>query len=218
MGRSKLARFEANSLSSNILEPGKELYDTIKGKWNDYFGNNNNIVLEVGCGRGEYTTGLANIFPNKNFIGIDIKGARLWKGSNVAIENGYHHVAFLRAKIQNLEMYFDRNEVSEIWITFPDPRPKENEEKLRLTHHRYLEIYKNIMRPGGIVHFKTDSRSLFDYSLQVLRETKIPYDNLQFTYDLYQSDLTGPHYNIQTTFEKKYLSQEVKINYLKFKF
>lgn len=218
MGRSKLIRFQVNAESLNLLEPGKPSYENLKGNWSKYFNNNNEIVLELGCGRGEYTTGLANIFPNKNFIGIDVKGARLWKGSKVALESNYNHVAFLRAQIQNLENFFKKKEVSEIWITFPDPRAKDNQEKLRLTNLRFLNIYKNIMIPSGIVNFKTDNLDLFNFSLQVLKELPFEIHNFQWTNDLYNSPLLNYHYNIQTTWEKKFLDQEIKINYLRFNF
>lgn len=218
MGRSKLERFRVIAERENVIQPGKDLFDNIKGTWNSFFKNNHDLVVEIGCGRGEYTTGLANLFPNKNFVGIDMKGARLWKGSTVAFEGGLSNVAFLRAQAQQLELFFEKGEVSEIWITFPDPRPKSNEEKLRLTNPRFLEIYKNILAEGGILNFKTDNEALFDYTLEALQTCGLPVNDLVYTKDLYNSELLTLHYNIQTTFEKKFMGLGMKINYLKFSF
>ncbi len=138
MSRRKLAKFEENRLRDNVIEPGKPLYETIKGNWNEsYFKNNHPITLELACGRGEYSIGLARKFPEGNFIGVDLKGDRIWKGSGIAIEEGLENVAFLRTQIQWLEKYFAPEEASEIWITFPDPRPKDRDEKHRLTNNSY---------------------------------------------------------------------------------
>lgn len=133
MGRAKLKRFAVVAENRNVIEPGKDLFTAIRGNWHEYFGNQNEIVLELGCGRGEYSIGLAAINPDKNYVGIDLKGARLWKGSVVAVENHLNNVAFLRTQIQNIDSFFADGEVSEIWITFPDPRPKDSDEKRRLT-------------------------------------------------------------------------------------
>lgn len=218
MGRQKLIRFETNAQRENVVEPGKALFTSIKGKWREYFKNENPLVLEVGCGRGEYTTGLAGIFPNKNFIGIDIKGSRIWKGSTVAVENNYLNVAFLRTKIQNIADFFSKGEVNEIWITFPDPRPKDKDERRRLTNPRFLNIYKRLLADGGIVHFKTDNLCLFEYTLELLQNSDIKIKDLEFTKDLYKSELQADHYGIQTTYEKKFLPVVERINYLRFKF
>lgn len=223
MGRQKLIRFETNAQRENVIEPGKEIFSTIQGNWRAYFKNENPIVLEVGCGRGEYTVGLAPIFPEKNFVGTDIKGSRIWKGSTIAFENNYKNVAFLRIKIQNIEEFFDKGEVNEIWITFPDPRPKDKDERRRLTNPRFLEIYKNLLAPGGLVHFKTDSIALFEYTLELLHNPeliqKFGIRDLVFTKDLYNSELQSEHYGITTTYERKFLAKGIEtINYLRFKF
>lgn len=216
MGRAKLKRFAVVAENRNVIEPGKELFTSIRGNWHEYFGNQNDIVLELGCGRGEYSTGLGAIYPNKNFVGIDLKGARLWKGSTVAVENNLTNVAFLRTQIQNIDSFFVENEVSEIWITFPDPRPKESDEKRRLTSPRFLKLYRSIMKKGGVLNFKTDNLPLFEYTLdEVLPNQEIA--DLEFTKDLYNSPLLAEHYNIQTTFEKRYLGNGEKINYLRCK-
>ncbi len=218
MARSKLFRFDQNTQADNVLEEGKPLYETIKGKWHElYFKNRNPIVIEVACGRGEYTTGLAAVYPDKNFIGIDIKGDRLWKGSQVAIEKGLHHIAFLRTKIEELEKFFGAGEVAEIWIIHPDPRPKLRDARRRLTSPRFLGIYSRIMQPQGIIRLKTDSNLLFDYSLDLFQSPEMqPYtQELVFTKDLHQSLLLAEHHQIQTKYEKAALAQGLTIKYLR---
>lgn len=217
MGRRKLERFKLNAQRRNVIEPGKEIFKSIRGNWRSFFENNNDIVLEIGCGRGEYTTGLARVFPNRNFVGIDIKGARIWKGSSVAVEEKLTNVAFLRTQIQNTEDFFAADEVNEIWITFPDPRPRERDERLRLTHPNFLKRYSNFLKNEGIINFKTDNLPLFEYTLEVLSSPEVCIKDLIFTKDLYNSDLLEGHYGIQTTYEKKFLAQGYKINYLQFK-
>ena len=143
MSRQKLARFAANAASRNVIEPGKDQFGKLQGKWGqEIFGNDHPIVLEIGCGRGEYTVGLAAHYPEKNFIGIDIKGARIWRGSLTAQEQGLHNVAFLRAYVQQIGEHFAQHEVAEIWITFPDPRPRTVDVKRRLTSPRFLNMYR----------------------------------------------------------------------------
>ncbi|WP_018342110.1 tRNA (guanosine(46)-N7)-methyltransferase TrmB [Cytophaga aurantiaca] len=218
MARKKLMRFKWNDEVHNLFQPEKDNYKFYKGNWKEYFKNTNPIVLEVGCGRAEYTTGLAALNPDVNYIGLDIKGARLWKGSSLSIEAGLTNTAFIRTKLQNLEEFFEPGEVKGIWITFPDPKPRESEAKLRLSGLRFMNIYRRLMPQGGKVFFKTDNRILFDHTLEVLKEPSLKISNLVFTHDLYQSDLLAEHYGIQTTYEKTYLNQGVSINYLKFDF
>jgi tRNA (guanine-N7-)-methyltransferase len=219
MGRKKLDRFRQNEIRENVIQPGKEKYLSIKGNWNKHFGNDNPITLEAGCGRGEYTVGLAAEYPQRNFIGADIKGSRIWKGSSMADQQGFTNAAFLRTKLQNLTDFFAPSELSEIWVTFPDPRPKEGEEKLRLTSPRYLEMYRDILKDQGIVHLKTDSSLLFEYTLTLLQSGEIKgVEELVFTRDLYSSDMLGLHHGIQTTYEKKFMAEGFNINYLRFKF
>lgn len=217
MGRKKLPRFADNEKAFNVIQPGKPLYENIKGKWNsDFFKNEKPIVLELGCGRGEYTVGLARHFPEKNFIGTDIKGSRIWKGSQVAIEENLENVAFLRTYIQNIHEHFAANEVSEIWITFPDPRPRESDERRRMTHPRFLAMYQQIIKPEGIIHLKTDNRPLFEYTLAVLKDIEIK--DLEYTFDLYSSPMNQEHFGIKTTYEAKFTELGYDINYLKFRF
>jgi tRNA (guanine-N7-)-methyltransferase len=147
MGRKKQFRFDDLIYRENVLEAGKELYNQLKGSWHrSYFKNNNPITLELACGRGEYTTGLASVYPDRNFIGVDMKGDRLWMGSTVSLENSLMNTAFLRTHILDLDQFFELNEVDEIWIVFPDPRPRDRDEKRRLTNPRYLDLYKKILK------------------------------------------------------------------------
>lgn len=214
MARSKLARFAHNAAAHNIIEPGKDNYETVRKNWNSsFFLNDQPIVLELACGRGEYTIGLAKQYPERNFIGIDIKGARIWKGSKLSIENGLNNVCFYRSTIDFVDEYFDKEEVTEIWLTFPDPRPRDKDEKRRLVNERYLNKYKNVLKLGGIFHLKTDNREFFDYGLEELK--KFNPKSLIFTHDLYQSDLLAEHFGIQTKYEQKFLSEGKKINYWK---
>jgi tRNA (guanine-N7-)-methyltransferase len=169
MGKDKLRRFAEIATFANVkqLEEGKVL----KGHWaNSQFCNNNPVILELACGKGEYTVNLAKLFPDKNFIGIDYKGNRIWRGAKTAIEEEITNVAFLRIQIENLLDYFSDNEVSEIWITFPDPQPQVSREKKRLTSPRFLEKYKSILVPDGIIHLKTDNDQLHDYTLEKISE------------------------------------------------
>lgn len=216
--RKKQQRFEDNRKSRNVIEPGKELFDQIKGKWRtSYFMNENPLVLELACGRGEYTTGLGAVYPEKNFIGVDIKGNRIWVGSKKARLDGMENVAFLRTQIDHLERFFDQDEVNEIWIVFPDPRPKSSDEHRRLTSPKYLEIYKKIICAGGRIHFKTDNTPLFEYTLELLNDRPDVKD-LAFTRKLYESEFANDHHGIRTKYEHQFSEQGHEIKYLKFRF
>ncbi|RDV14819.1 tRNA (guanosine(46)-N7)-methyltransferase TrmB [Pontibacter diazotrophicus] len=219
MARSKLAKFAAIGERENVIEPGDELYGQLKGKWREvHFQNDNPIVLEVGCGRGEYTVGMAQLFPEKNFIGSDIKGERLWKGSTMAEEKELVNVAFLRTFIEQIDENFAENEVDEIWITFPDPRPRDRDIKRRLTSPRFLNLYKSILKPDGLIHLKTDNLPLYEYTLEVLQEKKRDIERLLHTPDLYKSDLQEHTMGIYTTYEKRYLAEGLPIKYLQLQF
>lgn len=173
MGKNKLARFAENKILPNVYQPTREEAlegSQLKGKWHsEVFKNENPIVLELGCGKGEYTVGLAKAFPQKNFIGIDIKGARFWFGAKDAVENNLKNAAFLRTQIELIDYFFAENEVDEIWITFPDPQIKYRRTKHRLTHPDFLARYQRILKPGGIIHLKTDSEFLHGYTLGYLQ-------------------------------------------------
>lgn len=213
MGRNKLSRFADNVAADNVIQAGKELFSKIKGQWRSlYFKNEQALVLELGCGRGEYTVGLGALFPKKNYVGIDIKGSRIWKGSQMAIEQNLQNVAFLRIQIQHLDIYFAENEVDEIWVTFPDPRPKDSDEKRRLTHPRFLAMYEKLLKPGGLFHLKTDNELLFEYTLEEIQKFKI--SDFKFTRDLYKSELNALHHGLKTRYEQMFFEQGYSIKYL----
>ncbi len=216
MGRQKTIRFQLNTEAKNVIEPGKPIFETIKGKWaSDFFQNSNPIVLELGCGRGEYTVGLAKEFPTKNFIGIDIKGDRLAVGSQKALAEGIENVAFLRTKIQEIYRYFNENEVSELWITFPDPRNRTSDARRRLTFPRFLEMYRTILLPNGVLHLKTDSLPFFNYSVDMLNRFGV--QELITTNNLYTSPLANEHFGIKTKYEEIFTAKGFTINYLRCK-
>ena len=216
--RVKQTRFSYNELAENVIQEGKPLFEQIKGKWQSlYFKNGNPITLELACGRGEYTTGLAKIFPGRNFIGLDIKGDRFWMGSKLAKEEGLTNVAFLRGLVHDLDKFFAKDEVSEIWLTFPDPRPKGSDERRRLTSKRFIELYKNILNQHGWFKFKTDNTRLFEYTLEELKARRDILD-LQYTSNLANSDILEEHHGIATHYEKLFSEKGERIKYLKFRF
>lgn len=230
MAKNKLQRFAELRTFSNVHEflfTERETDFKLKGKWNaEYFKNNNPIVLELGCGKGEYSNGLAEKYPDINFIGIDIKGARIWRGSKTAQEKKLSNVAFLRTQIEFVESCFDKEEVSEIWITFPDPQP--NKEKKRLTHPVFLNRYKNILKKNGIIHLKTDSAELYEFTLEIIRLLLADFNPksgrkaelLYATNDLYGNANTLPWKEevtaIKTHYEKLFTAKGKKITYMKF--
>ncbi len=218
MGRGKTSKFADNNANINVIQDGKPFYSEIKGKWNQlYFKNQNDIVLELACGRGEYTTGLAERFPDKNYIGIDIKGARIWTGSQYASKAGLNNVAFLRTHIQNLENFFVVNEISEIWIIHPDPRPKDSDERRRITNNRFLHLYQKIIKPGGSIRLKTDNTGLYNYSLETL-QYRSDVTILDFTEDLYNSKMLPEHHTIKTRYEQEFTAEGNMIKCIKFSF
>lgn len=216
--RKKLQRFEKNKSALNILEPGRPLYETIRGKWGKlFFRNSHPITIEIAAGRGEYAVGLAQLFPDRNFVAIDAKGDRLFHGSKIATDLKLSNVAFLRARIELIERFFAPGEVNEIWITFPGPYPKSKQENRRLTNQRFLNRYKKLLTPGGVVHFKTDGEAFFDYSLEQLK-LRSDIEILAKTQDLYSSPLVEEVPDIQTHYEKRFLLQGKQIKYVRFRF
>ena len=215
MGKDKLRRFAEITSFDNVIE----LKDgtALKGRWSKtQFNNDKPIILELGCGKGEYTVNLAKLFPEKNYIGIDYKGNRIWRGAKTAIEENIPNVAFLRIQIENLLDYFSENEISEIWITFPDPQPQISREKKRLTSPRYLNMYKIVLQKNGFIHLKTDSDLLYIYTCQKINEFGLKLNT--HTADLYNSEFADDVLSIKTYYEKKYLANYKNINYMKFSF
>ncbi|HEY1023527.1 MAG TPA: tRNA (guanosine(46)-N7)-methyltransferase TrmB [Sphingobacteriaceae bacterium] len=215
MGKDKLRRFAEVATFSNVhqLDEGKEF----KGKWDqDHFKNNHKLILELACGKGEYTVNLARQFPNTNFIGIDYKGNRIWRGAKTALEENIPNVAFLRIQIENILDYFAEEEVDEIWITFPDPQPQISREKKRLTFPGFLAKYRRILKKGGFVHLKTDNDGLYEYTMEKIKEHDLVLH--LHTGHLYDSDLVDEVLSIKTYYEKKYLATDKNINYIKFSF
>lgn len=219
MGKNKLQRFAENETFPNLIQPPfSEVFKndySLKGCWNrSFFKNENPIVLELGCGKGEYTVGLAKMYPEKNFIGIDIKGARLWRGAKTANEANMINVAFVRTRIEHITSFFSNNEVSEIWITFPDPQPKRIKTTKRLSSSVFLNFYKSFLKQKGLVHLKTDSIDLHRYTRKV-----IEFNNLnvnQCTDDLYGTEKYDPILSIKTFYEEQYLEKGLPITYLCF--
>ena len=217
MGKHKLARFAENLTFPNLFQVGYEQLEEggfeWRGRWHDYFGNNGPIVLELGCGKGEYTIAMARNSKEHNHIGIDIKGARLWRGAKTSNEEQMKNVAFVRTRIEMIQHFFGPQEVSEVWITFPDPQPKKPQK--RLTSPRFLESYRPLLRPDAIIHLKTDSRELYDYTLdEVLKPAghTVHYA----TPDLYASGYGGMATAVQTFYESMFLAEGKPITYLQF--
>lgn len=219
--KNKLKRFKENETFANVFQPKRdELLSgsfSLKGHWNSsFFKNDNPLVLELGCGKGEYSIGLAKKYPNKNFIGIDIKGARFWRGAKTAVEESISNVAFLRTQIELIEYAFAKDEVDEIWITFPDPQIKYKRTKHRMTNIEFLKRYKKILKPDGIMNLKTDSEFMHGYTLGLLHGAG--HEVLYANHNVYKQEgspeeVTG----IQTFYEQQYLEQNKPITYIRFK-
>ncbi len=218
--KNKLKRFQENETFANVIQPTRDEVVNqfaLKGKWNTQFKNDNPIVLELGCGKGEYTVALAQKYPNKNFIGIDIKGARFWRGEKTALEENLTNVVFLRTQIELIDLLFDTNEVDEIWITFPDPQIKYKRTKHRLTNEVFLNKYRSILKPSGVVNLKTDSEFLHGYTLGLLHGLglEVQYAN----HNVYNnSGAPADVTETQTFYEKMFLEEKKPITYLRFSF
>jgi len=219
--KNKLKRFKENETFSNVIQPSREeLVNgtfTLKGRWNkDFFKNEKPIVLELGCGKGEYSVGLAQEYPEKNFLGIDIKGARFWRGAKTALEDGLDNVGFMRTQIELIEYAFAKAEIDEIWITFPDPQIKYKRTKHRMTNTDFLQKYKNVLKPDGCVNLKTDSEFMHGYTLGLLHGEG--HEILEANHNVYKNEYSPKEVvGIQTFYEKQYLAQGKPITYIKFR-
>ena len=223
MGKDKLRKWKENKTFDHVFEPDlqsavKGEDQSMKGKWAEIFKNDNPITLELGCGKGEYTVGLARKYPNRNFVGVDIKGHRFWRGAKTAQEESLPNVAFLRTRLEFIERYFEKDEVSELWITFSDPQPKDEKGTKRITSPIYIESYKNILKPGSLINVKSDSVLLYELSKEGYLEKG--YNILLDSQDVYgelvnrvEEDLSEA-LNIKTYYEKRWLSEGKKIHFL----
>jgi tRNA (guanine-N7-)-methyltransferase len=210
MAQKKLQRFAEINTFPNVLQHPENM----KGNWNDFFKNKNPIILELACGKGEYALGLGRLFPEKNFIGVDIKGNRIWKGAKTALAEGLSNVAFLRAEIEMIEKYFAKDEVSEIWITFPDPQLRLSKIRKRLTHTRFLRSYQNILQPNGPVNLKTDSPELYHFTKTVIDLFEL--ELLKDEDDIYSHQSIADELKIKTHYEKLDIAQSNRIHHLQF--
>jgi tRNA (guanine-N7-)-methyltransferase len=218
MGHHKLQRFAENLTFPNLFQVGFDQLEkegfALRGKWHEHFGNDNPITLELGCGKGDYTIALARIHPERNFIGVDIKGARLWRGAKTSNEEQMKNVAFIRTRIELIDRFFAPREVNEIWITFCDPQLKKPNK--RLTSPRFLDTYGRFLAPESVIHLKTDSQELYDYTLNEvlpMREVEV----LFCTDNLYSTDYNGEAKLTQTFYEKMFLEQGMPITYIQWK-
>ncbi|MDR1937741.1 MAG: tRNA (guanosine(46)-N7)-methyltransferase TrmB [Tannerellaceae bacterium] len=217
MGKNKLAKFEEMAGFPHVFQCPfdrirEEGFD-LKGRWNEgFFKNGNPIVLELGCGKGEYTVGLGRLFPDKNFIGVDVKGARIWSGAKESLEAGMTNIAFLRTRIELISSFFAAGEVSEIWLTFPDPQMKKRNK--RLTSTSFMQLYRRILTENGVIHLKTDSSFLYTYSSEMVKTNRLPV--LFSTGDLYHSGAADEILSIKTYYEQQWLERGMDIKYIRF--
>ena len=211
MGQKKLIRFEAIKGFDNVLE----YPEGMQGKWKEFFKNDQPITLELACGKGEYAVGLGRMYPNRNFIGIDIKGNRIWRGAKTALDEGLNNVAFIRSHMDKITNYFQAGEVSEIWITFPDPQLRISRAKKRLTHPKFLRLYQQILSAGGLVHLKTDSPDLYQFTLLVIQLYGLTL--VEQSDNIYAQPHIKPELCIKTHYEGLDIAQSNRIHYLCFR-
>lgn len=219
MGKNKLAKFANMNEYPHVFQyPFAVLQEKgfeMRGKWNEmFFKNNNPIILELGCGKGEYTVGLGKLYPENNFIGVDIKGARMWSGAKQSLEEGLSNVAFLRTHIELLTNFFEQGEIAEIWITFPDPQM--NKVNRRMTSTRFMKLYGELLKPNGVIHLKSDSNFMFTYTSELveLNNMKVIFK----TDDLYHSDFVDDVLTIKTFYEQQWIARGLNIKYIKFEY
>jgi len=218
MGKNKLAKFAEMETFPHVFQVASR--DVLSGEkfryagdWAAFFRNDNPVILELGCGKGEYTVGLAERFPDKNFIGVDIKGARMWSGARLSLEKGLKNAAFLRTNIEMIHHFFNVGEVSEIWLTFPDPQMKKVTKRLTATN--FMKIYQQIVKKDGLIHLKTDSNFMFTYTCEMVKMNQLHEEFL--TNDLYAADNTAEVPDIKTYYEQQWLSRGITIKYIRFR-
>lgn len=211
MGQKKLIRFAAIKEFPNVLEMPSDM----KGKWHAFFKNNNPVTLELACGKGEYTVGLSRLFPNRNFIGVDVKGNRIYIGAKKCLEEGLTNGAYLRTQIDSIAGYFDKDEVEEIWLTFPDPQLRSSKLKKRLTHPKFLRLYQQFLKPGGSVHLKTDSPQLYQFTKKVIELYQL--ELVSDIDNVYQQPQISEVLKIKTHYEGLDIAQSNRIFYLQFR-
>ena len=211
MGQKKLQRFAEIRTFRNVLEYPLHM----QGKWSSFFNNNHPVTLELACGKGEYAVGLGRLHPERNFIGVDLKGNRIWVGAKKALEENLDNVAFVRSQIDKIDQYFEKNEVSEIWITFPDPQLRTSRAKKRLTHPHFLRIYQKFLGNGGVIHLKTDSPDLYHFTKLVINFHDL--DLIADNDDVYAKEVVAPELRIQTYYESLDIAKSKKIHYLQFR-
>jgi tRNA (guanine-N7-)-methyltransferase len=219
LGKKKLSRFKELSVLERVFQPPfEEVFQQdypLKGNWgSEVFGNDHPLVLELGCGKGEYSIGLARNNTDRNYMGLDIKGARLWTGAKTAQVEDIKNVAFLRTRVDFINSFYDRDEVDEIWITFPDPQEKKRRWKKRLSGARFLNMYRAFLKDGGKVHLKTDNYGLYRDTLELVQFNHLEVE--RHSADVYSEDWRDEVFTIQTYYEKRFLSEGIKINYLCF--
>jgi tRNA (guanine-N7-)-methyltransferase len=220
VGKNKLSRWAEMVSFNNVIQPetaklpGED--HPLKGRWrSDVFFNGNPVILELGCGKGEYTIGLASRFPQNNYIGIDIKGARIWRGAKTAHEGKMPNVAFLRTRIEFIDLFFNENEIDEIWITFPDPYTGKRNSNKRLTCPWFLNKYRNFLKDNGIIYLKTDNTELYEYTLRLAEKNNLSL--IKSTRDLYRDVSINDIFSIKTHYESLFLKEKMKINFLSFR-
>lgn len=222
MGKNKLFRFAENETFENVFQPDfyqiRDQGFALRGNWRrGFFGNDNPLTLELGCGKGEYTVALAKRYPDRNFVGVDIKGARFWRGAKTALEEGIKNVAFLRTRIDQIPHFFDTEDaINEIWVTFPDPQPRESKIKKRLTGRQMVERYRSFLQPSGSINLKSDDDMFYEFTLQTVQENNWQLlDSCPDVYGMRPNDelLCG----IQTFYERMWLDMGKKIKYVKFR-
>lgn len=210
MGQKKLIRFEAIKSFPNVFEYPQDK----KGKWHEFFKNTHPLTVELACGKGEYAVGLGRLYPHRNFLGIDIKGNRIWRGAKTALDDGLNNVGFVRSHIDKITDYFEPGEVTEIWITFPDPQLRGSRAKKRLTHPRFLRLYQQILQTGGLVHLKTDSPHLYNFTLAVINLFEL--ELLAYTDQVYAAESIKTELTIKTHYEGLDIAQSNRIHYICF--